>query len=111
MCIRDRASIARELLQVKVYGACAETRLGGRLGRTWTVGDAGYLAFGRGDDLFAAVVTPETRAQVLAEAGAEARAVADAVEAGIFPVAPDDLFTCNYCGFAAVCRKDYVGDE
>ena len=57
------------------------------------------------------MVTPDTRAQVLAEAGAEARAVADAVEAGIFPVAPDDLFTCNYCGFAAVCRKDYVGDE
>ena len=106
-----KASNARELLQVKVYGTCAETRLRGRLGRTWTVGDAGYLAFGRGDDLFAAVVTPDTRAQVLAEAGAEARAVADAVEAGTFPVAPDDLFTCNLCGFAAVCRKDYVGDE
>jgi ATP-dependent helicase/nuclease subunit B len=106
-----KASNARELLQVKVYGALAETRLHGRLGRTWTVGDAGYLAFGRGDDLFAAVVTPDTRAQVLAEAGAEARAVADAIEGGTFPVAPDDLFTCNYCGFAAVCRKDYVGDE
>ena len=106
-----KASNARELLQVKIYGACAETHLRGRLGRTWTVGDAGYLAFGRGDDLFAAVVTPETRAEILAEAGAEARAVADAVESGAFPVAPDDLFTCNFCGFAAVCRKDYVGDE
>ena len=106
-----KASNARELLQVKIYGACAETRLHGHLGRTWTVADAGYLAFGRGDDLFAAVLTPETRAEVLAEAGAEAVAVADAVEAGTFPVAPDDLFTCNFCGFAAVCRKDYVGDE
>jgi RecB family exonuclease len=106
-----KASNARELLQVKVYGVCAETRLRGRHGRAWTVGDAGYLAFGRGDDLFAAVITPETRETVLAEAGAEARAVVDAVEAGTFPVAPDDLFTCNFCGFAAVCRKDYVGDE
>ncbi len=106
-----KASNARELLQVKIYGACAEIHLHGHLGRNWTVADAGYLAFGRGDDLFAAVLTPETRAEVLAEAGAEAVAVADAVEAGTFPVAPDDLFTCNFCGFAAVCRKDYVGDE
>ena len=106
-----KASNARELLQVKIYGACAETRRHGHLGRAWTVAEAGYLAFGRGDDLFAAVLTPETRAEVLAESGAEAHAVADAVEAGAFPVAPDDLFTCNFCGFAAVCRKDYVGDE
>jgi RecB family exonuclease len=106
-----KASNARELLQVKIYAACAETRLHGRLGRTWTVADAGYLAFGRGDDLFAAVIAPETRAEVLAQAGADALAVAGAVEAGTFPVAPDDLFTCNFCGFAAVCRKDYVGDE
>ncbi len=106
-----KASNARDLLQVKIYGALAETRLRGRLGRTWTVADAGYLAFGRGDDLFAAVITPETRAEVLAAAGADAIAIADAVEGGAFPVAPDDLFTCNFCGFAAVCRKDYVGDE
>ena len=33
-----KASNARELLQVKIYGACAETRLHGHLGRTWTVG-------------------------------------------------------------------------
>ena len=106
-----KASNARELLQVKIYGACAETRLRGHLGRTWTVAEAGYLAFGRGDDLFAAVLTPETRTEVLAQSGADAHAVADAVEAGAFPVAPDDLFTCSFCGFAAVCRKDYVGDE
>jgi len=106
-----KASNARDLLQVKIYAACAETHLHGHLGRTWTAAEAGYLAFGRGDDLFAAVLTPETRAEVLAEAGAGAVAVADAVEAGTFPVAPDDLFTCNFCGFAAVCRKDYVGDE
>jgi RecB family exonuclease len=106
-----KASNARDLLQVKIYAACAETRLHGHLGRAWTAADAGYLAFGRGDDLFAAVLTAETRAEVLAQAGADALAVASAVETGTFPVAPDDLFTCNFCGFAAVCRKDYVGDE
>jgi RecB family exonuclease len=106
-----KASNARDLLQVKVYGLCAERRLRGAHGRVWTVGDAGYLAFGRGDELFAAAITPETRAEALAEAAADVRGVTEAVEAGRFPVAPDDLFTCNFCGFGAVCRKDYVGDE
>jgi RecB family exonuclease len=106
-----KATNARELLQVKVYGLCAEHRLRGAHGRGWTVGDAGYLAFGRGDELFAAAITAENRTEALAQAAADVRAVAAAVEAGRFPVAPDDLFTCNFCGFGAVCRKDYVGDD
>jgi ATP-dependent helicase/nuclease subunit B len=106
-----KASNARDLLQVKVYGLCAETRLRGQHGRTWTVGDAGYLAFGRGDDLFAAAVTPDTRARELTEAATETAAAIAAIERGAFPVAPEDLHTCTFCGFAAVCRKDYVGDE
>ena len=107
-----KASNARDLLQVKIYGACAETHLHGHLGRAWTVADAGYLAFGRGDDLVRrGAHARDARPRSLAEAGAEALAVADAVEAGTFPVAPDEPFTCTCCGFAAVCRKDYVGDE
>jgi RecB family exonuclease len=106
-----KASNARELLQVKVYGLCAEQQLAGAHGRAWRLGEAGYLAFGRSDELFAAALTPETRDEVLAAAAAEVRAVAGAVEAGRFPVAPDDLFSCTFCGFGAVCRKDYVGDE
>ena len=106
-----KASNARDLLQVKIYGLCAEMRLRGQHGRAWTIGDAGYLAFGRGDDLFAAAVTPDTRETVLAAAAAEAAAAVAAIESGVFPVAPDDLHTCTMCGFAAVCRKDYVGDE
>ena len=27
-----------------------------------------------------------------------------------FPPSPDDVFRCDTCSFAAVCRKDYVGD-
>jgi RecB family exonuclease len=106
-----KASNARELLQVKVYALCAETRLRGRHGRTWTVGEAGYLAFGRGDNLFAPAVTAETRAETLAQAADDVRTTVEAIEGGVFPVAPDDLHTCTFCGFAAVCRKDYVGDE
>ena len=106
-----KASNARDLLQVKIYGACAETHLRGHLGAPWTVAEAGDLAFGRGDDLFAAVLTPETRAEVLAQAGADARRGRRRGRGRRVPGGADDLFTCNFCGFAAVCRKDYVGDE
>ena len=34
----------------------------------------------------------------------------DAIERGEFPPTPDDVFRCETCSFAAVCRKDYVGD-
>jgi hypothetical protein len=34
-----------------------------------------------------------------------------AIERGEFPVDPDEPFLCSRCGFAAVCRKDYVGDD
>ena len=29
---------------------------------------------------------------------------------GEFPPTPDDVYRCETCSFAAVCRKDYVGD-
>ena len=32
-------------LQLPIYSLCAEQRLSGHLGRTWTIGDAVYLAF------------------------------------------------------------------
>jgi len=32
----------------------------------------------------------------------------DRIERGDFPPAPDDVFRCETCGYAAVCRKDYV---
>jgi RecB family exonuclease len=105
-----KASRARELVQVQMYGVCAERKLAGLHGRSWRVGDAGYLAFGR-EEPFVPIVTPETRDEALAAGTGKALAAVEAIEAGAFPVQPDDLFTCNFCGFAAVCRKDYVGDE
>lgn len=105
-----KASNARDSLQVQIYGLCAETRLRGRHGRTWIVGDAGYLAFGR-EEPFVSIITPAEREAKLAEASAKLVETVDRIEHGEFPVQPADLFTCNFCGFAAVCRKDYVGDE
>ena len=33
------------------------------------------------------------------------------IERGAFPVDPEEPFLCTRCGYAGVCRKDYVGDE
>jgi hypothetical protein len=33
------------------------------------------------------------------------------IERGEFPVDPDEPFRCQWCGYASLCRKDYVGDE
>ena len=33
-----------------------------------------------------------------------------AIETGEFPPRPDDVYRCETCSFASVCRKDYVGD-
>jgi CRISPR/Cas system-associated exonuclease Cas4 (RecB family) len=49
-----------------------------------------------------------------ADADEHARAFVDAVdriEAGAFPVKPHNPFRCQFCDYASVCRKDYVGDE
>ena len=35
----------------------------------------------------------------------------DGIEAGVFPPQPEEPFLCNWCAYASVCRKDYVGDE
>jgi len=34
----------------------------------------------------------------------------DRIDRGEFPPTPDDVYRCETCSFATVCRKDYVGD-
>jgi len=53
---------------------------------------------------------PEQRAKVLADAQQRLADAIDAIERGEFPPTPDDVWRCETCTFAAVCRKDYVGD-
>ena len=48
--------------------------------------------------------------KVLADAQQRLVDTVDAIEAGQFPPTPDDVFRCETCTYAAVCRKDYVGD-
>ncbi len=105
-----KASAARKSLQVPVYAICAEQHLKGHKGRAWRVAEAGYLAFGR-EEPYASVLTEDNRDTVLPSAASALIDAVDAIERGAFPVAPEEPHLCTFCGFAAVCRKDYVEDE
>jgi rubrerythrin len=54
--------------------------------------------------------SPTERDEVLAAAEQRLADTLDAIERGEFPPRPDDVYRCDTCGFASVCRKDYVGD-
>jgi RecB family exonuclease len=104
-----KASSARKALQVPVYALRAERELAGRDGRTWRVADGAYLAFGRVDP-YVPILTPENREATLATASAALLETVEAIESGRFPVTPEEPHLCTFCGFAPVCRKDYVDD-
>ncbi len=97
-------------LQLPVYGLCAEQSLAGRHGRTWTLGQAGYVAF-REKNAFVALGGSGALADALAAGQERLVQAIDGIERGEFPPNPDEPFLCRWCGFASVCRKDYVGDE
>ncbi len=91
-------------LQLPIYGLCAEQRL------KTPLGEAAYIAF-RGARRVTPLFTPRSdRAQVLADAQARLIDAVDRIERGEFPPTPEDVFLCGFCSYAAVCRKDYVGD-
>lgn len=102
-----RAPERKRALQLPIYGVCAQQALEGRHGRSWTVARAGYIAF-REKTAFSGIQHID---KTLAEGQEKLLAVIDAVERGEFPVQPDEPFLCNWCAYAGVCRKDYVGDE
>jgi RecB family exonuclease len=106
----SRAPKSSRALQLPVYGVCAEQHLRGREGRSWTVSSAGYIAF-REKHPFAALGASSSLEEALASGQQRFLAAVDAIEAGTFPPRPDEPFLCTRCGYAAVCRKDYVGDE
>jgi RecB family exonuclease len=97
-------------LQLPIYSLCAETQLAGRHGRTWKLGEAAYLAFKGPKRVVPLFTTPADRDKVLLKARERLVSTIDAIERGEFPPAPDDVYRCETCSFAAVCRKDYVGD-
>jgi RecB family exonuclease len=97
-------------LQLPIYALCAEQRLAGRGGRTWKLGEAVYLAFKGPRRVVPLFTTASDREEVLSAAEQRLTATIDAIGRGEFPPTPDDVFRCESCDFASVCRKDYVGD-
>ena len=97
-------------LQLPIYSLAAEQRLAGHLGRQWTVGEAAYLAFKGPRRVVPLFPAQGDRQKVLSDAQQRVADTIDAIARGEFPPAPEDVFLCESCGFAAVCRKDYVGD-
>jgi len=98
----------RRALQLPIYGLCAEQRLGTHRGRPWILGEAVCLAF-KGPRRVVPLFTNDS-VKVLAEAQQRLVDTVDAIGRGEFPPKPDDVYRCETCRFAAVCRKDYVGD-
>ena len=97
-------------LQLPIYGVCAQQSLEGRHGRTWTLGRAGYVAF-REKNSFVALGGSSSLDEAVVAGQARLLTAIDAIERGDFPPNPDEPFICTRCGYASVCRKDYVGDE
>ena len=97
-------------LQLPIYSLCAEQRLAGHGDRNWQLGEAAYLAFKGPKRVVPLFATAADRAKVLAEAQQRLADTVDAIERGEFPPTPDDVWRCETCSFASVCRKDYVGD-
>jgi RecB family exonuclease len=97
-------------LQLPVYGVCAQQSLEGRHGRSWTLGRAGYVAF-REKNPFVVLGGSTSLAEAVGIGQERLLDAIDAIERGEFPPRPDEPFICTRCGYASVCRKDYVGDE
>lgn len=102
-----RAPDRKRSLQLPIYGICAQQALDGRRGRSWSVARAGYIAFKERS----AFVELQNLDSALVDGQARMLAVIDRIEAGDFPIQPDEPFLCNRCAYPGVCRKDYVGDE
>jgi ATP-dependent helicase/DNAse subunit B len=97
-------------LQLPVYGTCAEQSLDGHRGRSWKLSIAGYVAF-REKNAFVALGASSSLDEAVSAGRRRMLAAIDAIERGEFPPNPDEPFLCTRCGYASVCRKDYVGDE
>ena len=106
----SRAPKAARALQLPIYGVCAQQSLEGRRGRSWTVASAGYIAF-KEKNAFVPLGSSTSLAQALEEGEKRLVAAVDGIERGSFPVKPDEPYRCRWCGYAGVCRKDYIGDE
>jgi RecB family exonuclease len=100
----------KRALQLPIYSVCAEQRLESYRGRRWTLGEAAYLAFKGPRRVVPLFQNDADREKALGDAQDRLVATVDAIAAGLFPPTPDDVYRCETCSYAGVCRKDYVGD-
>jgi RecB family exonuclease len=91
-------------LQLPIYAVCAEQQLGKSLG------EAAYLAFKGPKRVVPLFASPPDRDKALSDAQQRLADTIDAIERGEFPPTPEDVYRCENCSAASVCRKDYVGD-
>lgn len=96
-------------LQLPIYAVCAEQQVKVN-GRSWTLGEAVYLAFKGPKRVVPLFANENARGETLARAQQRVVETVDAIGRGEFPPTPDDVYRCDTCSFTAVCRKDYVGD-
>jgi hypothetical protein len=106
-----RAPKPARALQLAIYGVCASQQLEGRHGRSWPLARAGYVAFREKNAFVSLGTTPAQTVQALEDGQQRMLSAVAGIEQGWFPVDPDEPFLCTRCGYAGVCRKDYVGDE
>jgi RecB family exonuclease len=100
----------RKALQLPIYSLSASQSLKVTRGGEWQVSEAAYLAFKGPRRVVPLFQNDGDRDRVLEEAQERLATTIDAIAAGHFPPTPDDVYRCESCGFASVCRKDYVGD-
>jgi RecB family exonuclease len=95
-------------LQLPIYAISAEQHLRAH-GHRWTLGEAMYLAFKGPKRVVPLFSSDAARTEVLVRAQQRLADAVDAIGRGEFPPTPDDVYRCETCTFASVCRKDYVG--
>ena len=100
----------RAALQLPIYGLCAEQQLAGRARQTVDARRGGLPGVQGTEARRAAVLGAGDRDECCAEAQQRLVDAIDAHRARRISAAPDDVYRCETCSFAAVCRKDYVGD-
>jgi ATP-dependent helicase/nuclease subunit B len=97
-------------LQVAIYALCVQERLRARDGGEWPVAEAVYLAFSGKKSQADVVRAGDDPTEALEAARERLFRIVDGVAGGQFPPQPQDEILCDFCAYAAVCRKDYVHD-
>jgi RecB family exonuclease/inactivated superfamily I helicase len=100
----------RLALQLPIYSVCALQHLRATRGKHWELAQAGYIAFGEDRSFVPMVSKGRNQEDVLQHAQVRLLTAIDGIERGDFPPTPAEVSQCMRCAYAAVCRKDYVGD-